>query len=83
MHRSEEGAIEYFVGDKSKGIKASFKSYCNIRKVIPVEEAPVIFDELIETMNVDFVKHEGLTVLPFPFKYIREYLKIQKLLPPR
>jgi|GEM_PF-4187037 len=83
VHRSEEEAIEYFVGDKSKGIKASFKSYCNIRKVIPVEEAPVIFDELIETMNVDFVKHEGLTVLPFPFKYIREYLKIQKLLTPK
>ena len=65
---------------KSKGIKASFNNYCNIRKAIPIEDAPILFNELIETMNVDFVKHEGLTVLPFPFKYIREYLKIHNLL---
>lgn len=80
VHRTDNEAVEYFVGDKSKGIKASFKNYCNIRKAVPIEDAPVLFDELIETMNVDFVKHEGLTVLPFPFKYIREYLKINKLL---
>jgi hypothetical protein len=46
---------------------------------VTIEDAPILFDELIETMNVDFVKHEGLTVLPFPFKYIKEYLKINRL----
>lgn len=79
VHRANSEGVEYFVGDKSKGIKASFNSYCNIRKALPIEGSPVLFNELIETMNVDFVKHEGLTVLPFPFKYIREYLKINKL----
>ncbi|GGF24324.1 hypothetical protein [Echinicola rosea] len=80
VYRTNGEGVEYFVGDKSKGIKASFKNYCNIRRAVPIENAPILFDELIETMNVDFVKHEGLTVLPFPFKYIREYLKIQNLL---
>ena len=79
VHKANCEGVEYFVGDKSKGIKASFNNYCNIRKALPIEGSPVLFNELIETMNVDFVKHEGLTVLPFPFKYIREYLKINKL----
>lgn len=80
VYRTNSEGVEYFVGEKSKGIKASFKNYSNIRKAIPIEDAPMLFNELIETMNVDFVKHEGLTVLPFPFKYIKEYLKIRELL---
>lgn len=75
----QEGKGWYFVGEKSKGIRTSFKDAANIRMIQPVDDSPLLFHDLIQTCNVDFVRHEGLTVLPFPFKYIREYLKIDRL----
>lgn len=75
----EEGKAWYFVGEKSQGIRTNFKDAANIRMIQPVDDSPLLFHDLIQTCNVDFVRHEGLTVLPFPFKYIREYLKIDRL----
>ncbi len=80
VHTIEEDRLHYFVGEKSKGIKDNFGKYANVRSIIPVDGAPIFFEDIIDTCNVDFVKHEGLTVLPFPFKYIREYLKIEGLM---
>lgn len=34
-----------------------------------------MFDKLLPTMNVTFVHNGQLTVLPFPFKYLREFVK--------
>lgn len=75
----QEGKAWYFVGEKGKGIRTNFKDAANIRMIQPVDDSPLLFHELLQTCNVDFVRHEGLTVLPFPFKYIREYLKIDRL----
>ena len=44
-----------------------------IRKVIPYQESKLFFREVLDTMNVTFVRHSQLTVMPFPFKYLREY----------
>ena len=46
-----------------------------IREVQAIDDAPVFFDELLPLMDVDFVRLGSLTVLPFPFKYLREYAK--------
>ncbi len=75
----QEGRAWYFVGEKSKGIRTHFKDAATVRMIEPVNDSPLLFRNLIPTCNVDFVRHEGLTVLPFPFKYIREYLKIDQL----
>ena len=80
VYIDEKERLHYFVGEKSKGIKNNFGSYANVRSILPVNGAPLIFKEIVETCNVDFVKHEGLTVLPFPFKYLREYLKMYSLM---
>lgn len=35
------------------------------------------FDELVEEMNVPFVRYKQTTVYPYPFKYLDEYVRMQ------
>ena len=44
-----------------------------IREVQAVENSPLIFKDLLPLMGVEFVRYGMLTVMPFPFKYLREY----------
>ncbi len=48
-----------------------------IRKAEPVSGSAPIFNDLLPLMNVMFVKNGQLTVIPFPFKYIREYMNLE------
>ncbi|OUL37249.1 hypothetical protein BV372_03230 [Nostoc sp. T09] len=62
----------YFVGDRN--VKDySFKDACHLRKIVAVNDSKLIFRQLLKTMDVDFVRTGQSTVVPFPFKYIREY----------
>jgi hypothetical protein len=62
----------YFVGDQN--VKHySFKDACHLRKIVAVKDSKLIFRQLLQTMDVDFVRTGQSTVIPFPFKYIREY----------
>ncbi|MHC5935034.1 hypothetical protein [Nostoc sp.] len=62
----------YFVGDQN--VKDySFKDACHLRKILAVKDSKLIFRQLLQTMDVDFVRTGQSTVIPFPFKYIREY----------
>ncbi|MDB9372854.1 hypothetical protein [Nodularia sphaerocarpa] len=63
----------YFVGDRREKIKYSFKDACHLRRIVAVENSKLIFRQLLPTMDVDFVRTGQSTVIPFPFKYIREY----------
>ncbi len=65
----------YFVGKRN--IKDySFKDACYFRKIVAVNGSKLIFKELLPTMDVDFVRTGESKVIPFPFKYIREYLNL-------
>ena len=48
---------------------------CVIRKIIAENEI-INFKELLSLMAVEFVRNGQYTVLPFPFKYLREYKNI-------
>jgi hypothetical protein len=61
------------VGDRKKNVQYSFQRACHLRKVVPVNGSQLIFHDILPTLNVDFVRTGQSTVLPFPFKYIREY----------
>ena len=50
----------------------------HIRKIIPYESKVLFFRDLLNLMNVTFIRNGQLTVLPFPVKYLREYIQIQK-----
>lgn len=82
IYYQDENSTEafYFVGVVPKQIQTSFQNATNIRKIKAVknlkgQQSQLIFDQLLQTMAVDFVKQGSLTVLPFPFKYLREIQK--------
>ena len=66
----------YFVGAIGEGMRTKIITAANIRKITPYKNSPLMFDDLLPLMNVTFVRNGNLTVLPFPFKYLREYIKM-------
>lgn len=73
----EETMPFYFVGkadSKGKTLKKAIINASNIRE-IHVIKGSLVFKPLLKMLNVDFVKHGELTVLPFPFKYVRELMQ--------
>ena len=62
----------YYVGAKSK--KQTYPSACCMRKVISLGEK-IEYDEVLPLLAVEFVRNSQYTVLPFPFKYLREYVE--------
>lgn len=77
-YKELEDCAYYSVNQIGAGMNTSIARAANIRQVIPYGTAPIFFEELLETMNVTFVRNGQLTVLPFPFKYLREYVDIHK-----
>lgn len=67
----------YFVGEKLGNIKLSINNACHLRKIVAVDNSKLRFKEILPTMDVDFVRTGDSTVLPFPFKYLREYSKFK------
>jgi len=55
-------------------MKYSLHTAANIRRIEPYGDSPLLFQQLLPLMNVTFVRNEQLTVIPFPFKYLREYI---------
>ena len=62
----------YYVGAKSK--QRSYPSACCMRKVVSMGDT-LEYEELLPLMAVEFVRNGQYTVLPFPFKYLREYVE--------
>jgi len=65
----------YFVGERREKVKFYFKDACHLRRIVAVDDSKLIFRQILPTMDVDFVRTGQSTVIPFPFKYIREYKK--------
>lgn len=62
----------YYVGAKSK--RLAYPNACCMRKVISLGEE-LEYEEVLPLMAVEFVRNSQYTVLPFPFKYLREYIE--------
>jgi hypothetical protein len=67
----------YSANQIGAGMTTTITRAANIRKVLPYGTAPIFFEELLQTMNVTFVRNGQLTIMPFPFKYLREYIDIK------
>lgn len=65
----------YFVGIIGEGMRTNVANAANIRMIEPYKESALRFEELLPLMNVTFVRNGQLTVVPFPFKYLREYIR--------
>lgn len=74
-YKNSENFFLYSSGQIGSGMNTSIPKASHIRKIIPYKETPLFFQNYLETMNVTFVRNGQLTVIPFPFKYLREYAK--------
>jgi len=59
-----------------KDINRSVARALRIKNVSNFEEA--YMDDYFKLLDVSFVRHKQSTVVPFPFKYLREFVKAQK-----
>ena len=74
VHAVEEGDNLLFWANKKMGdTQGKFAKGNAIRRLVPWQNTDLVFDRLLDTMNVDFVRVGAPTVLPFPFKMLREY----------
>lgn len=62
-----EGKEYYFSGIASSGIQKSMARAINVREI----EGNL---DILPLMSVDFVRNGQTTVIPFPFKYLKEYI---------
>ena len=74
----KDGCGYYFTGVIGNGMRARVINASNIRRIEPYNESKLFFDSLVPLMSVPFVRNNQLTVIPFPFKYLREYININK-----
>ena len=73
--KKEIPCLSYICGRHQQGMNTYLPVGCIIRDVIWQKSCE--FEELIKTMAVDFIRNGHFyTVLPFPFKYLREYAKM-------
>lgn len=63
----------YFSGTIGNGMRSGIRNAVTIRRVEGYDGADIFFRDLLQLMAVEFVRAGQLTVLPFPFKYLREY----------
>ena len=66
---------KYSVGEIGNGMKYTIERASVVREIQAVEGSELIFKKLLPLMGVEFVRYGMLTVLPFPFKYLREYIE--------
>ena len=66
----------YFSNDIGEGMRTIIPRAANIREIKSYAGSGSLFDSLFQTLDVSFVRNGQLTVIPFPFKYLREYIKL-------
>jgi hypothetical protein len=75
----DEVAMKYMVGGGQalKGTQAQVRS--NLVRDIILLEGQFNPDKFFPLLNVDFVRKEGYPVLPFPFKILKDAMKLQEI----
>lgn len=70
----DEMLARFSVGEIGNGMKYTIERTSVVREIQAVEGSKLIFKELLPLMGVEFVRYGMLTVVPFPLKYLREYI---------
>lgn len=71
----QDNAVYCFSGYRSKGLNSQFPHACRIREITAEDgsNCGALVEKLLPLLAIDFVRTSGWTVLPFPFKYLREW----------
>ena len=72
-----QGSTQYYYsGYIDKTLNRSLPHACRLRKICSTGQV-LHFERYLPLLEVDFVRASGWTVLPFPFKYLREWMAQQ------
>lgn len=71
-----ENCIEYSSGPIGYGVNKTIPNAPHIYKIKILEGTEKMTD-IIKTLGVQFVKYNSYTVIPYPFKYIREWILME------
>ena len=71
-HFCKDDAQYYYSGYLGSSLNRSLPHACRIRKVCSTGQT-LQFQRYLPLLEVDFVRANGWTVIPFPFKYLREW----------
>lgn len=75
----DKGKNYYFVGVPKKGIStAPIARTTKIREFVLSRKSAIQFLEIRDLFDIDLVKNGTMTVYPFPFKLLREYIDNEK-----
>lgn len=69
-----EGETYYNVGIKGHGMNTNIPHAPLLYKIDKVGNSQNLLSSLIKTMSVEFVKYKSFTVLPYPIKYLNEWI---------
>ena len=70
---SQDDKTYYSAGIQGYGMQTSIPKAAHLYQVEAIE-GKLFIEELLETMAVSFVKYKSFTVLPYPIKYLNEYI---------
>ena len=70
-----EHSLYYFSGIIGAGMRNVIPTAVNIRMVDAYRFSKLFFDDLLKLMAVTFVRNGQLTIMPFPFKYLIEFVR--------
>lgn len=66
----------YFVGKSITSLETSYKKTSIIREIVRKENSQFDLNLFQRMLDVEFVRTWGYTVIPFPFKILRDYIKL-------
>lgn len=64
----------YRIGEQSSNVNRKFVQSAVLREVRVIGDSHLLFPQALCLLDVDFVRLRRATVLPFPIKYLREWL---------
>lgn len=75
----DNGNRYYSVGVPGKGINGLDFNIARIREIRTISAGEELPDNFLEMLTVPFVKYNMYTVVPFPFKYLKEFITMNGL----
>lgn len=73
-----DGDVEYFnTGVIGAGMQVKVPHASHIRRIVDEDGKGISLSKVILLLDVAFVRNQQMTVLPFPFKYVREFSELK------
>lgn len=73
-----ESNTYYNVGIRGSGMNTNIPHAALLYKVDKISSSKNLLPSLMETMSVEFVKYKSFTVLPYPIKYLNEWILLHE-----